>query len=87
MRFTLSRLPESPALRSNGWISRTHAAGPPSGCCGLSLLIVVMANTALIVAAPGHDPRPAADELGSQWVIDGYTVPYAALMAAVRRHR
>ncbi|MEU1184572.1 MFS transporter [Streptomyces sp. NPDC005820] len=46
----------------------------------LSLLIVVMANTSLIVAAP--DMTKALDLSSSdlQWVIDGYTVPYAALM-------
>ncbi|MEU1666776.1 MFS transporter [Streptomyces sparsogenes] len=46
----------------------------------LSLLIVVMANTSLIVAAPDMttDLRLSSSDL--QWVIDGYTVPYAALM-------
>ncbi|MER5294670.1 MFS transporter [Streptomyces pharetrae] len=46
----------------------------------LSLLIVVMANTSLIVAAPAmtEDLRLSSSDL--QWVIDGYTVPYAALM-------
>lgn len=46
----------------------------------LSLLIVVMANTSLIVAAPDmtRDLNLSSSEL--QWVIDGYTVPYAALM-------
>jgi EmrB/QacA subfamily drug resistance transporter len=46
----------------------------------LSLLIIVMANTALIVAAPDmtRDLRLSSSDL--QWVIDGYTVPYAALM-------
>ncbi|MFE1884716.1 MFS transporter [Streptomyces diastatochromogenes] len=46
----------------------------------LSLLIVVMANTSLIVAAPDmtKDLRLSSSDL--QWVIDGYTVPYAALM-------
>ncbi|MFI9341891.1 MFS transporter [Streptomyces sp. NPDC052773] len=46
----------------------------------LSLLIVVMANTSLIVAAPDmtRDLRLSSSDL--QWVIDGYTVPYAALM-------
>lgn len=46
----------------------------------LSLLIVVMANTSLIVAAPAmtRDLRLSSSDL--QWVIDGYTVPYAALM-------
>ncbi|MFY2789051.1 MFS transporter [Rhodococcus sp. MALMAid1271] len=46
----------------------------------LSLLIVVMANTSLLVAAPSMtlDLRLSSSDL--QWVIDGYTVPYASLM-------
>ncbi|WAU82521.1 MFS transporter [Streptomyces sp. Qhu-G9] len=46
----------------------------------LSLLIVVMANTSLMVAAPDmtRDLNLSSSDL--QWVIDGYTVPYAALM-------
>jgi EmrB/QacA subfamily drug resistance transporter len=46
----------------------------------LSLLIVVMANTSLLVAAPdmAEDLQLSSSDL--QWVIDGYTVPYAALM-------
>ncbi|QBJ98510.1 MFS transporter [Rhodococcus sp. ABRD24] len=50
------------------------------GVLCLSLLIVVMANTALIVAAPDmtRDLKLTSSDL--QWVIDGYTVPYAALM-------
>ncbi|MFJ8189449.1 MFS transporter [Streptomyces sp. NPDC096094] len=50
------------------------------GVLCLSLLIVVMANTSLIVAAPDmtRDLRLTSSDL--QWVIDGYTVPYAALM-------
>ena len=46
----------------------------------LSLLIVVMANTSLLVAAPSMtlDLRLTSSDL--QWVIDGYTVPYASLM-------
>ncbi|MGK4584772.1 MFS transporter [Kitasatospora sp. HPMI-4] len=46
----------------------------------LSLLIVVMANTSLIVAAPGMTRDLGLDSSQLQWVIDGYTVPYAALM-------
>ncbi|NLU61069.1 MFS transporter [Rhodococcus sp. HNM0563] len=46
----------------------------------LSLLIVVMANTALIVAAPGMLRDLQLTSTDMQWVIDGYTVPYAALM-------
>ena len=46
----------------------------------LSLLIVVMANTSLIVAAPGMTKDLGLSGSDLQWVIDGYTVPYAALM-------
>ncbi|MFZ2529648.1 MAG: MFS transporter [Rhodococcus sp. (in: high G+C Gram-positive bacteria)] len=46
----------------------------------LSLLIVVMANTALIVAAPSMLRELALTSADLQWIIDGYTVPYAALM-------
>ncbi|MFI7277662.1 MFS transporter [Streptomyces sp. NPDC049879] len=46
----------------------------------LSLLIVVMANTSLIVAAPDMTLDLGLDSSELQWVIDGYTVPYAALM-------
>ncbi|MYV54318.1 MFS transporter [Streptomyces sp. SID3212] len=46
----------------------------------LSLLIIVMANTALIVAAPDMTRDLGLDSSGLQWVIDAYTVPYAALM-------
>lgn len=46
----------------------------------LSLLIVVMANTSLIVAAPDLTRDLDLDASQLQWVIDGYTVPYAALM-------
>lgn len=46
----------------------------------LSLLIVVMANTSLIVAAPDMTRALGLSSSDLQWVIDGYTVPYAALM-------
>lgn len=46
----------------------------------LSLLIVVMANTSLIVAAPDMTRDLDLGSSDLQWVIDGYTVPYAALM-------
>jgi EmrB/QacA subfamily drug resistance transporter len=46
----------------------------------LSLLIVVMANTSLIVAAPDMTTDLGLTSSQLQWVIDGYTVPYAALM-------
>lgn len=46
----------------------------------LSLLIVVMANTALIVAAPSMLRELQLTSTDMQWIIDGYTVPYAALM-------
>lgn len=46
----------------------------------LSLLIIVMANTSLIVAAPDMTRDLGLSSSDLQWVIDGYTVPYAALM-------
>ncbi|MEY9841393.1 MFS transporter [Streptacidiphilus sp. EB103A] len=46
----------------------------------LSLLIVVMANTSLIVAAPDMTRDLSLSSADLQWVVDGYTVPYAALM-------
>ncbi|MEU8929737.1 MFS transporter [Streptomyces sp. NPDC048409] len=46
----------------------------------LSLLIIVMANTALTVAAPDMTADLGLGSADLQWVIDGYTVPYAALM-------
>ncbi|MFF8810931.1 MFS transporter [Streptomyces pactum] len=46
----------------------------------LSLLIVVMANTSLIVAAPDMTDDLGLSGRDLQWVIDAYTVPYAALM-------
>ncbi|MFC9843696.1 MFS transporter [Streptomyces sp. NPDC060223] len=46
----------------------------------LSLLIVVMANTSLIVAAPDMTKDLDLSSSDLQWVVDGYTVPYAALM-------
>lgn len=46
----------------------------------LSLLIVVMANTSLVVAAPALTTDLGLSSSDLQWVIDGYTVPYAALM-------
>ncbi|MGW4481217.1 MFS transporter [Rhodococcus triatomae] len=50
------------------------------GVLCLALLIVVMANTALIVAAPDMTRDLALTSSQLQWVVDGYTVPYAALM-------
>ncbi|OZC57637.1 MFS transporter [Rhodococcus sp. RS1C4] len=46
----------------------------------LSLLITVMANTSLIVAAPDLTADLGLSSSDLQWVVDGYTVPYAALM-------
>ncbi|MFE7979562.1 MFS transporter [Streptomyces shenzhenensis] len=46
----------------------------------LSLLIIVMANTALTVAAPDMTQDLGLSGADLQWVIDAYTVPYAALM-------
>ncbi|MCS0634165.1 DHA2 family efflux MFS transporter permease subunit [Streptomyces sp. LP05-1] len=50
------------------------------GVLCLSLLIIVMANTALTVAAPDMTQDLGLSSSDLQWVIDGYTVPYAALM-------
>ncbi|GAA1351015.1 MFS transporter [Streptomyces beijiangensis] len=50
------------------------------GVLCLSLLIIVMANTALTVAAPDMTKDLGLTSSDLQWVIDGYTVPYAALM-------
>jgi EmrB/QacA subfamily drug resistance transporter len=46
----------------------------------LSLLVTVMANTSLIVAAPDMTTDLGLSSSDLQWVVDGYTVPYAALM-------
>ncbi|MEU6223605.1 MFS transporter [Streptomyces sp. NPDC047042] len=46
----------------------------------LSLLITVMANTSLIVAAPDMTSDLGLSSSDLQWVVDSYTVPYAALM-------
>lgn len=46
----------------------------------VSLLMIVMANTALTVAAPSMTLDLGLSSTDLQWVIDGYTVPYAALM-------
>ncbi|MFF4601813.1 MFS transporter [Streptomyces sp. NPDC001339] len=46
----------------------------------LSLMIAVMANTALTVAAPDMTRDLDLSSSDLQWVIDAYTVPYAALM-------
>ncbi len=48
----------------------------------LSLLLDLMANSSLIVAAPSmtRDLHLSSSDL--EWVIDAYTIPYAALMLA-----
>ncbi|MDX3568127.1 MFS transporter [Streptomyces sp. ID05-47C] len=46
----------------------------------LSLLITVMANTSLMVAAPAMTIDLGLSSSDLQWVVDSYTVPYAALM-------
>ncbi|MEU9286910.1 MFS transporter [Streptomyces sp. NPDC048275] len=46
----------------------------------MSLLIVVMANTSLIVAIPDMTKDLQLSSSDLQWVIDAYTVPFAALM-------
>ncbi|MFI9719391.1 MFS transporter [Streptomyces sp. NPDC052396] len=50
------------------------------GVLCISLLIIVMANTSLTVAAPDMVKDLGLGSADLQWVIDGYTVPYAALM-------
>ncbi|MFE0421333.1 MFS transporter [Streptomyces sp. NPDC058953] len=50
------------------------------GVLCLSLLLAVMANTSLTVAAPDMIGDLGLSNTDLQWVIDGYTVPYAALM-------
>ncbi|EME99380.1 MFS transporter [Streptomyces mobaraensis NBRC 13819 = DSM 40847] len=50
------------------------------GVLCISLLIIVMANTSLTVAAPDMVQSLGLGSSDLQWVIDGYTVPYAALM-------
>lgn len=49
----------------------------------LSLLLDLMANSSLIVAAPSmtRDLNLSSSDL--EWVIDAYTIPYAALMLAL----
>lgn len=53
---------------------------PALGVLCLSLLLVVMANTSLIVALPDMAKDLHLGGTQMQWVVDGYTVPYAALM-------
>ncbi|MGV2920518.1 MFS transporter, partial [Streptomyces alfalfae] len=45
------------------------------GVLCLSLLIIVMANTALTVAAPDMTKDLGLSSSDLQWVIDGYTCP------------
>ncbi len=47
----------------------------------LSLLLVVIANTLLVVTAPAMTMDMHLSSSQLQWVIDGYTVPYAALLS------
>ncbi|WP_329521936.1 MFS transporter [Spirillospora sp. NBC_01491] len=68
------RTPVDPTGRPYG---RRRAA---LGVLCLSLLIIVMANTSLIVAAPAMTADLGLSGSDLQWVIDAYTVPYAALM-------
>jgi EmrB/QacA subfamily drug resistance transporter len=46
----------------------------------LSLLLDLMANSSLIVAAPSMTSDLHLSSSGLEWVIDAYTIPYAALM-------
>ncbi|MFD4368196.1 MFS transporter [Rhodococcus sp. NPDC058521] len=73
----MSVLAKQPVSRMNSPYPRRWAA---LGVLCLSLLIVVMANTALIVAAPSMTRELGLSSADLQWVIDGYTVPYAAMM-------
>lgn len=50
------------------------------GVLCLSLLLVLMANTSLVVAAADMVRSLGLDDSDLQWVIDGYTVPCAALL-------
>lgn len=49
----------------------------------LSLLMIVMANTSLLVAAPDMTRDLGLSSSDLEWVTDGYTIPYAALMLAL----
>jgi MFS family permease len=46
----------------------------------LSLLLDLMANSSLIVAAPSMTSGLHLSSSDLEWVIDAYTIPYAALM-------
>lgn len=46
----------------------------------LSVLLILMANTSLIVAAPSMTEHLNLSSNELEWVIDSYTIPYAALM-------
>lgn len=50
------------------------------GALCLSLLLVLMANTSLVVAAADMVRSLGLDNSDLQWVVDGYTVPCAALL-------
>ncbi|GHF50284.1 MFS transporter [Streptomyces mashuensis] len=67
----------TPVDKMDGPYKRRWAA---LGVLCLSLLIIVMANTSLTVAAPDMVQDLGLGSSDLQWVIDGYTVPYAALM-------
>ncbi|MCC3766991.1 MFS transporter [Streptomyces sp. UNOC14_S4] len=67
----------TPVDKMDGPYTRRWAA---LGVLCISLLIIVMANTSLTVAAPDMVEDLGLGSSDLQWVIDGYTVPYAALM-------
>ncbi|MGW1077101.1 MFS transporter [Streptomyces sp. NPDC002537] len=67
----------TPVDKMDGPYKRRWAA---LGVLCISLLIIVMANTSLTVAAPDMVKDLGLGSSDLQWVIDGYTVPYAALM-------
>jgi EmrB/QacA subfamily drug resistance transporter len=46
----------------------------------LSVLLILMANTSLVVAAPSMTEHLNLSSSDLEWVLDSYTIPYAALM-------
>ncbi|MBY6361628.1 MFS transporter [Rhodococcoides corynebacterioides] len=72
-------------MSTNAEVTREGRAVDPRRWWGLgvlcvSLLVVVMANTSLIVALPSMTRDLGLSSSGMQWVVDAYTVPCAALM-------
>ncbi|OZC87857.1 MFS transporter [Rhodococcus sp. 05-340-1] len=73
----MSLVLDTPVSSMTGPYRRRWAALTVLCAC---LLVVVMANTSLIVAIPSMSEDLKLTSAQLQWVIDGYTVPYAALM-------